>query len=65
MAEADPALLVADDDQRGKAEAPAALDHLGHAIDVHELVDELAVAVAIVAISSLRASATCTILSIL
>ena len=59
MAEADAALLVADDDQRGEAEPPAALDHLGHAIDVHELVDEFAVALAIVAISSvLRASAT-------
>ncbi len=46
MAEADAALLVADDDQRGEAEAPSALDHLGHAIDVHELVDKLAVALA-------------------
>ena len=46
VAETDPALLVADDDQRGKAEAPAALDHLGDAIDVNELVDELAVAIA-------------------
>ena len=44
MAEADPALLIADDHQRGEAEAPAALDHLGHAVDVHELVDKLAVA---------------------
>ena len=42
VAEADPALLVADDDQRGKAEAPAALHHLGDAVDVDELVDELA-----------------------
>ena len=44
VAEADAALLVADDDERGKAEAPAALHHLGDAVDVHELVDELAVA---------------------
>ena len=43
VAEADPALLVADDDERGKAEAPAALHHLGDAVDVDELVDELAV----------------------
>src|SRR5205807_2296373 len=32
----------ADDDQRGKAEAAAALHHLRHTIDVDELVDELA-----------------------
>ena len=59
MAEADPALLVADHHERGEAEASAALDHLGHAIDVHELVDELAVALAIIAsllASSLLAS---------
>ena len=34
VAEADPALLVADDDQRSEAEAPAALHHLRHTIDV-------------------------------
>ena len=44
VAEPHPALLVADDDQRGKAEAPAALHHLRHAIDMHELVDKFAVA---------------------
>ena len=44
MAEADAALLVADDDERGEAEAPAALDDLGDAVDVDELVDEFAVA---------------------
>ena len=44
VAEADAALLVADDDQRGEAEAPAALHHLGDAVDVDELVDEFAVA---------------------
>ena len=44
VAETDPALLVADHDQRRKAEALAALDDLRHAIDVDELVDELAVA---------------------
>jgi len=44
VAEADPALLIADDDQSGKAEAPAALHHLGDAVDVNELVDEFAVA---------------------
>src|SRR6185503_9736227 len=44
VAETDPALLVADHDQRRKAEALAALDDLRHAIDVDELVDELAIA---------------------
>src|SRR3984885_15534790 len=44
VAEADPAFLIADDDKRGKAEAPTALHHLGDAIDVDELVDEFAVA---------------------
>ena len=39
---ADPALAVADDDQRGKAEAPAALHHLGDAVDADQLLDELA-----------------------
>ena len=36
---ADVAVLVADDDQRGEAEAPAALDDLGHAVDVDDAVD--------------------------
>ena len=44
MAEADAALLIADDDERREAEATAALHHLRHAIDVDEPIDELAVA---------------------
>src|SRR4051794_23126382 len=44
VAETDPTLLVADHNQRRKAEALAALDDLRHAIDVDELIDELAVA---------------------
>src|SRR5207342_810671 len=44
VTETDPALLVADHHQRRKAEALAALDDLRHAIDVDQLVDELAVA---------------------
>src|SRR5580700_2391968 len=40
----DPATLIADDDECRKTEAPAALDDLGDAIDVHQPVDELAVA---------------------
>ena len=49
MAEADAAALVADNDERREAEAPAALHHLGDAVDMHELVDELVVAVFTVA----------------
>jgi hypothetical protein len=44
MTEADAALLVADNDEGCKTETAAALDHLGNAVDVYELVDELAVA---------------------
>jgi hypothetical protein len=44
MTEADAALLVADDDEGGEAEAPAALHHLGDAVDVDKAVDEFAVA---------------------
>src|ERR1700732_2369672 len=44
VAETDPALPVADHDQRRKAEALAALDDLRHTMEVDELVDELAVA---------------------
>src|SRR6266852_3949335 len=40
---ADTALAVADDDARREAEAPAALHHLGDAIDADELFDEIAV----------------------
>jgi hypothetical protein len=44
MAETDPAFLVADHHERGEAEPAATLDHLGHAVDVHQLVNEFAVA---------------------
>src|SRR4051794_29437899 len=40
-APADPALLVAHDDERREAEAPAAFDHLGDAVDGDELVLQL------------------------
>ena len=43
MAETNPALLIADDDERGEAEATAALHHLGDAVDVNELVDDAVV----------------------
>src|SRR3954465_12329670 len=36
------AVAVADDDQRGEAEAPAALDDLRHAVDGHDALDEVA-----------------------
>ncbi len=36
VAEADAALLIADDDERGEAEAASALHHLRHAVDVDE-----------------------------
>src|SRR5882672_10866667 len=48
----DPALLVADDDERGKAESPTALHHLGDAIDVDQLFGEFAfLAVALLAVA--------------
>src|SRR5215472_12674632 len=37
---ADPPFSVADDDESGKAETPAALHHLGNAIDVDKLFGE-------------------------
>jgi hypothetical protein len=42
MAEADAALLVTDDNERGKAETLAALHHLGDAVDGDQLVDQFA-----------------------
>ena len=44
VTEADAALLVADDDESGKAETTAALHHLGDAVDVDQAVHEFAVA---------------------
>ncbi len=44
MTEADAALLIPNDDERGKTEPPAALHHLGDAIDVHQAIYKLAVA---------------------
>jgi hypothetical protein len=53
VAEADAALLVAHHDERRKAEAPAALYDLGDAVDVHQPVDELAVALLAVATAAM------------
>ena len=44
VAEPDTALLITNNDQRSKPEAPTALHDLGDTIDVNELVDKLAVA---------------------
>ena len=41
VADADAALQVARNDERGEREAAAALDDLGHAVDVHDLVGVL------------------------
>ena len=49
MAKTDPALAVADHDQRRKAEALAALDRLGNAVDVDQLLDQLLAAVLVAA----------------
>jgi hypothetical protein len=40
----DPAFLITHNDERGEAETATAFDHLGHTVDVDQLVDELAVA---------------------
>jgi hypothetical protein len=56
VAEADAALLVADHDQGGEAEAPTALHHLGDAVDVDEAVDEFAVALLAVAAATASVS---------
>jgi hypothetical protein len=40
VADAHGAVAVADDDERREAEATAALDDLGHAVDRHDALDE-------------------------
>jgi hypothetical protein len=37
----DPPATVADHDQRGETESPTALDHLRHAVDADQLLDQL------------------------
>jgi hypothetical protein len=62
VTEADATLLVADDNERGKAETLAALHNLGDAIDVNELIDEFAALAAIsTTVTVATASATITI----
>jgi len=41
VADADDAVLVADDHERGEGEAPTALDHLGDAVDLHDALLEV------------------------
>ena len=41
VADADDFAFVADDDQRGEREAPAALDHLGDAVDLDDALLEI------------------------
>ena len=45
MTEADPALAIANDDERRKAEALAALDRLRDAVDVNQFLDQLFAAI--------------------
>ena len=52
LAKADPAFLVTDNHQRGKAEPATALHHLGDAVDVNQLVREFVVTVTIVEIGT-------------
>ena len=56
VAEADAALLVADDDERGEAEATAALHHLGDAVDVDQAVHELGIALFAIPVRRSRGS---------
>ena len=55
VAKTDPAFLVAHHHQRSEAETAAALDHLGHAVDVNQLVGELAVALLAIASAAFAA----------
>src|ERR1022692_1207120 len=62
VAEADPALLIAHHHQGGEGEAPSALHRGGHAVDVHQLFDDIAFAallglVAVAPVSAIPAAA--------
>ena len=58
VAEAGPALAVADDDQSREAEALAALHRLGDAVDVDELLDQLLAAFVVAAAAAAAIVAT-------
>ena len=51
MTKADAAALIADDDESGKTEAAPPLHHFRNAIDMHELIDEIAVAILVVTLA--------------
>jgi hypothetical protein len=56
VTETDPTLLVAHHYQRGEPEPSATFDHLRHAIDMHQLIGELAVTLFTVAAAALTIS---------
>src|SRR5690606_29347309 len=56
--DADLPLAVPDGHERVEREAPAALDHLGHAVDGDHVLDELVGAVAVAPVTPLAALAT-------
>jgi hypothetical protein len=58
MAETDLAVAVADNHQSGKTEATATLHDLGDTIDVHQLVDQVAVFFLAVATATAVTTAT-------
>ena len=53
VAKANAAFLVADHNERGETEALTALDHLGHAVDVDQAIDEFAFALSYISHRSL------------
>ena len=56
MAEADAAVAVAHHHQRGESETAATLHDLGDTVDVHQLVDQVAVAIFLVAATAATAA---------
>ena len=54
---ADAALLVADDDESGEGEPPAALHHLGDAVDGDQLVDDAIIGFAVATAVAVPAAA--------
>ena len=64
MAETDAAITVAHHHQGGEAEAAPALHDLGDTVDVHQLVDQVAVAIVLVTAASTTAAITSAVLGI-
>src|SRR4051794_32255459 len=56
VADTDHAVAVADDDQRGEAEAPTTLDHLGDAVDGDDALEEVALLSAVAAATATTSS---------